>query len=274
MVVHLHGGGLREHLFDRHGLLRRLNRVFLKRVGGVVVLGKTMVSIFDGMVPAGRVHVVANFADESLFARREEIERKFERTGTLRVLFLSNLLAGKGHEELAEACLGLEDPLKRRIRVDFAGGFESDRDRERFLRTIQGNDNLNYLGTVSGEEKRRLLAEAHLFCLPTYYAFEGQPISILEAYASGCVVVTTNHAGIRDIFRDGENGYRVQAKSARSIRDRLEAIAADPAGLADVALRNQRIASERYREDRYCGALIGILEHMADGSPETKGASI
>ena len=72
---------------------------------------------------------------------------------------------------------------------------------------------------MTGEKKRRLFAEAHVFCLPTYYSYyEGQPISILEAYASGCVVITTDHGGICDIFKDKINGFRVEKRSCLSIK--------------------------------------------------------
>jgi glycosyltransferase involved in cell wall biosynthesis len=53
---------------------------------------------------------------------------------------------------------------------------------------------------VDGPGKKNLFSEAHIFCLPTYYPYEGQPIAILEAFASGCVVITTNHSGISDFF--------------------------------------------------------------------------
>lgn len=54
--------------------------------------------------------------------------------------------------------------------------------------------------------KLDLFVESHVFVLPTYYLFEGQPIGIIEAYAAGCVVVTTRHSNICDIFSGSING--------------------------------------------------------------------
>jgi hypothetical protein len=42
MVVHLHGGGIKRVLFDKHPIFRWLNRFFLKRVGAAVVLGQSL----------------------------------------------------------------------------------------------------------------------------------------------------------------------------------------------------------------------------------------
>jgi len=267
-IIHLHGGALKATLFDRSLLLRFLNRYFYRRLGGVVVLGESLAFNFRGMVSQERLHVVPNFAEDYMFSTRDEVERKFRDVDPVRIAFLSNLISGKGHEELADAYLGLSDDAQRKLRIDFAGGFESEQLKERFLARIKGYGNLRYHGVLSGEAKRSLLAEAHLFCLPTYYRYEGQPIAILEAYASGCAVVTTDHAGIRDIFRDGENGYRVEMKSVSSLRSVLERAAGSPERLLSFGLRNLGDALDKYRQNNYCASLIGILEDIGDRRTE------
>jgi glycosyltransferase involved in cell wall biosynthesis len=102
-----------------------------------------------------------------------------------------------------------------------------------------------------------------VFCLPTYYPYEGQPISILEAYATGCVVVTTEHSGIPEVFTDGVNGFAVKPRSADSVRQALELIARDPRRLVEIAVANRNVAHERYRTGAYLSALTAILEGSA-----------
>ena len=78
------------------------------------------------------------------------------------------------------------------------------------LRTKSRKDLISFtMDQVEGEEKRNLLKQSHIFCLPTFHKFEGQPISILEAYASGCIVLTTANGGINEIFKNGTNGFLV-----------------------------------------------------------------
>jgi glycosyltransferase involved in cell wall biosynthesis len=129
------------------------------------------------------------------------------------------------------------------------------------LRRIAGEPRLSYLGPfIAGEEKKALYAKSQVFCLPTYYPYEGQPISILEAYATGCVVVATEHSGVPDVFRDGVNGFAVEARSADSIRQALERIARDPQRLVDIAVGNCQAAYQQYRTAAYQSALTEILE--------------
>jgi glycosyltransferase involved in cell wall biosynthesis len=266
-VIHLHGGaGMRRIMLGRAGVVRALNRLFLKQLGGVIVLGQRHVEIFEGCVQRERIHVVANFAQDHLFVEPATVRDKFARPQPLRVLFLSNLVPGKGHVELARAVLALPGATRERLQVDFAGAFGSEQDRRRFLELIAGAQQLHYHGTVHGARKQELLREAHVLCLPTYYPYEGQPISILEAYASGCAVITTDHSGIFDVFTDGLNGYAVAKESAADLQRALEECLATPAVLEAIAQRNLQTATERYRTSRYARELLEIVSKIGRNS--------
>ena len=165
----------------------------------------------------------------------------------------------KGYLDLADAWFRLGPDVRRRIQLDFAGRFEADSDRRTFEGRILGVEGIRYHGLVDPDEKRRLFEEAHVFCLPTRL-FEGQPISILEAYASGSVVLTTGQRGIRDVFGDGVNGFEVVAGSAESIAATLSILPDDVDRLRQIAVANRRTAGERYRTTTYTAALTRILE--------------
>ncbi|HKW01848.1 MAG TPA: glycosyltransferase family 4 protein [Vicinamibacterales bacterium] len=264
MYIHLLGGAGIKRILEKRGVRYRLNKFFIGRLAGVIVEGRTQAAVFSGLIDDGKVHVIANFAEEFLFVTEQEVRQKFRDTSVLRVLFLSNLYRGKGHNELVEAYLGLPVDLRQRISIVFVGGFESARLREEFLQRIGGHAGLIYQGTfIGGVDKKKLYGQTHVFCLPTYYPYEGQPISILEAYATGCVVITTGHSGIPDVFRDGVNGYAVAAQSSEAIRKVLEEIARDPRPLVEMAVTNRNMARERFRTDIFQSSLTKILERRA-----------
>jgi len=82
----------------------------------------------------------------------------------------------------------------------------------------------------------------------------------LEAYASGCVVITTDHSGIRDIFKDRINGFEVQKKSSDSIRLVIEHIIENTEKLLPIALVNRKNANENYRTSIYNASILKIIE--------------
>jgi glycosyltransferase involved in cell wall biosynthesis len=258
--LHLHGGaGMRHLLADRTSWIGRLNAFFLRRVAGVIVLGERLASIFDGYVAQERIQVVKNFAADTLLLDTDQIAQKWADTSVLRVLFLSNLLPGKGHEELLQACQSLSPAIASRFRFDFAGGFESETDEVRFKSAVGDLAGVAYHGIVHGEAKRALLAQAHIFCLPTFYPYEGQPISILEAYASGCVVLATDHSGIFDIFTPGKNGWEVHPRNPASIGAALEALAAAPADAERLAHLNRKEVDLLYTRQAHLRSLYAAL---------------
>jgi glycosyltransferase involved in cell wall biosynthesis len=262
MVLHLNGGaGMREILLRPHPL-RRLNEFFLRRVGGAIVLGERLADIYRNVLPRERIHLIANCAEDHLFVDPVAIDRKFDGTRPLRLLFLSNLIPGKGHLELIDAFFTLDEATRDAIQIDLAGGFESDEQKRAVLRRIDGVPQIHYHGTVRGERRRKLFQEAHLFCLPTYYAYEGQPLSILEAYAAGCAVITTDHSGIFDTFVPNVNGLAVDKRSSSDLVAAIRRAVSSPETLHTMAQTNLRTAELHYRASSYTANMMRVVHSL------------
>lgn len=259
MYIHLHGGSIKKHVFDRYILLGFINRTFIANLAGVIVSGQSHLHIFDDVVRRTKMHVIPNFAEDHLFASEREIVEKFAAVQPVRILYLSSLQRKKGYRELVEAYLKLDESLKRSIRIDFAGRFDSEDEQKRFLGRISGAGQIYYHGVVDEAKKRVLFSQAHIFCLPSRL-LEGQPISILEAYASGCVVLTTCKPGILDIFRDAVNGFEVGEGSTEALVSAIEHVAAHRGRLLDIAIANRAIATENYRTSTYIARLREVIE--------------
>lgn len=267
MVIHLHGGSGFINIINSNNWLSYLNKLLIKRVGGAIVLGERHINNFSSCLPEDRIHIVPNFAEDYLFVTKDEITAKFADITPIRLLFLSNLLPGKGHNELLEAYCALEPEKRRLFTIDFAGGFESDKDKQSFLDRISNYEQIRYHGVVHGAVKKKLFARAHVFCLPTYYPYEGQPISILEAYASGCAVITTDHSGILDIFTNNVNGYEVTKQSVCDLTSIFCNIIKNSIPLREMAINNHEYASKCYRVSIYCSNLMNILnKHVNSNS--------
>lgn len=259
IVLHLHGGSLRVDVLERSWLLRKINKIYLSRVDRVIITGKSHEDIFQGIVASNKITIVPNFALQSLFTTEQNIRQKFENIECIRVLYVSSMDLRKGYARLLDAYLALPTTVRALLRLDFAGRFDDPIEQAEFEARISSQDNITYHGVVDGDRKRDLFKRAHIFCLPTAY-LEGQPLTILEAYASGCVVLTTPQPGILDIFEPGVNGQLVSPRDTVVLQDNLEKMTLAPSRLLDVALTNFEKSMKNYRADIFCERMINVLE--------------
>lgn len=65
-----------------------------------------------------------------------------------------------------------------------------------------------------------------IFVLPSLY--EGLPVSVLEAFASGTAVVATKVSGTPEVVHDGINGFLVEPKNAKQLAEKLQILINDP----------------------------------------------
>jgi len=265
MYIHLHGGRIKTLLWDRHPLLLGVNRLFIRKLAGVIIPGPSHRNIVQELIAEERVNVVPNFAQDYLFSSTPEIINKFSDTQPLRILFMSSLVEKKGYNELADAFFLLSDEAKKRVVIDFAGRFDSQSEETMFLSKIAGVEGLRYHGIVDGDTKKSIFSKSHVFCLPSSF-LEGQPISILEAYASGCVVLTTGQSGILDIFEDGVNGFEIHETSAHAICSVIEKAILNMENLLQIAITNRKVAGEKYKTTIFNSSLKKIIESQI---PET-----
>jgi glycosyltransferase involved in cell wall biosynthesis len=136
------------------------------------------------------------------------------------------------------------------VKLNVAGEWQEPDFREECLAAIQRHglaEHVQFAGNVVGEAKAAFLASGDIFCLPTRYPYEGQPLVILEAMAAGLPVLSTDRGVIASTVIDGQSGRIFpQESTPEKLADTLAEMLRDPARLAAMG----QAARERY-EARY-----------------------
>lgn len=89
--------------------------------------------------------------------------------------------------------------------------------------------------------------------------------SMLEAMAAGCLVVGSNSAPVREVIRDGENGYLVDFFKPEEIAQRAVAVLADPDAHGPVRHDARRTIVEHYDLKTIClPAQLQLLESVCN----------
>mgnify|MGYP003148056527 CR=1 FL=1 len=225
-----------------HPIRRIALRRTLSRLSGLVLLSDTLRQACAPLTGDLPLHVIPNTVNETSIATPAELDQRREHpSGGLRLLFLSNMIAEKGYRDVlhAAAVLAESDHLDH---VTFAGAWPDDAARRAFESETESlgiAPRTHVLGPVyDADAKRRLFLRCDAFVLPTYYPTEAQPLTILEALATGTPVVATRQGGIGEMVGEAEASFvpprnpRALADALRSFSDQTRWLAASQAARA------------------------------------------
>ena len=117
----------------------------------------------------------------------------------VRVLYLAHCTQEKGLFDAIHGVVIANRMLKEKnlpvsVKLFAAGAFVTREEQQEFDTLMTDPEVARAVekgGFVSGPEKARAFRDADLFCFPTYYLGENQPVNIIEALAHGLPIVTT-----------------------------------------------------------------------------------
>jgi glycosyltransferase involved in cell wall biosynthesis len=260
LLTHLHGGGFRDFYDSTDRATRWLVRVTSGWLDGAVVLGDGLRRMFEGLVAEERIHVIPNGVSDP-FPEGVPVRRRSEPP---RVTYLGTLIRSKGVPDLLRVAGRLKEDGVRATFV-FAGGWNSEAERAEALELVEHHEldgMVEFAGVVSGESKRRLLADADVLVLPTRYAPEGQPLVILEAMAAGLPVISTARAAIPDMLADGVNGVLVPEGDDTALADAVRRLVESPAERSAMGAAGRARYLEAFTEDRMMGKVGVVIDRV------------
>jgi glycosyltransferase involved in cell wall biosynthesis len=254
VILHWHAAGLAKWL-ERVVRMRSrsLTYRFMKKVDLSIVLSKYNQADAEKIF-SRQITVVSNgipdpcpgFEKEILprrrarFAARQKIasgivtQSDSSQTDlrTIRVLYLAHCTHEKGLFDTLAGVKIANEMLARHgsalvVQLMVAGTFVNageKREWEELMKQPELAQQTRWHGFVSGEEKDRLLREADLFCFPTYYQNENQPVNLIEAMAYGLPILTTRWRSIPELFPAGYSGL-VDVRSPEQIAEALVRLA-------------------------------------------------
>lgn len=181
----------------------------------------------------------------------------------------------KNHTRIVQALGLLKQDRGLKIPVVFCGSSTGEIRERTFSEVMSMSSQLglekeiHYLGYVPDEDMSGIYAEAVALAMPTFFGPTNIPI--LEAWAFGCPVLTSDIRGIREQVQDA--AILVDPRSVEAIADGIYRLWTDEklaCRLAD--LGRQRLAS--YTPDDYRRRLVAILQEaktrVCAQKPESK----
>lgn len=253
LVLHLHG----NHLLNEYNSLKGLKKIIfaklLTQFNHGIVLSNSLRFNLTPFVKSQNIHVLFNFVEDKLIVPEGELDERKD-FSEIKIFFMSNLLEEKGINMLLNVIKKLNSE-NTFIKVKIAGTKIAGNDIDEQLTSLP---NVDYIGIVHNKEKQDLLIWGNVFCLPTYFNMEGQPISIIEAMALNNLILTTKHAGIPDICSD-DNAVFCEIKNQEDLYNKIKYIISNWEVLKKKAILNGIYAREKFSEIKFITNIEKIL---------------
>jgi glycosyltransferase involved in cell wall biosynthesis len=172
------------------------------------------------------------------------------------LLFLGKLEKIKGIEVLIEAARrAAEVPLK------IAGNVNEPLASQ--LSEILP-DNAKYVGLKHGQDLIDLTRNALAIVLPSI-AYENQPFSILEAFASSKPVIASDLGGMSELVADHERGLLVEPGNPIALADTMEWAVTNRSEMKEMGKNAYQYAQANHSPEFHYQALMDIYDQVRSG---------
>lgn len=172
----------------------------------------------------------------------------------LTVVMLTRMVPNKGVHILIDALKILADKGIH-FKAVLAGQGEMLETYKQQAEALNLGDKVSFPGWIGGQDKISLLQAADIIALPSITEIQG--IGILDAFAWGKTLITTDDIGIRQTAVHNVNAWLAKAGDAQSLADGLEYLMNHPEEALRMAKQGKKEAVEKY-----CFEQIG-KEHAA-----------
>jgi glycosyltransferase involved in cell wall biosynthesis len=226
----------------------RARGMYSRRIGAYLALTSFQRDLLiRGGLPANRVRVVPNFLEP------DPGVGDGPRSGSL---FVGRLSEDKGVPTLVRA----SELAPKVVRVAGQGPLSP------LVEAAAATGNLEALGQLGKNAVFSQLKGALAMVLPSVW-FEGLPVSVLEAYATGTPVIASNIGSLAELVEDGVTGLLVAPGDAEALADRLRWASDHQDEMRRMGLAARREYETRYRGEVHLDGLLGTYQRLIETRP-------
>jgi glycosyltransferase involved in cell wall biosynthesis len=202
----------------------------------------------EGGLPAERIRVIPNFLepDPGIGA--------VEREG---VLFAGRLSAEKGVATMVDAAAVVPGI----IRVIGGGPLAQ------LVEQAAAQDDIVYLGSLPRSAVLAELRRTIAVVVPSIW-FEGLPLVVLEAFASGTPVIASRIGSLAELIEDGVTGLLSEPRNGADLSNRIRWAAGHPDEMGGMGLNARRRYEDRFRGQAHLESLLDAYAWAGGGRTE------
>jgi len=257
-IVHFHGYDAYKHeIVERYG--SRYKQMFQK-TSGIIAVSKDMVQQLASLeAPKEKIWWIPSGANTSLFTKAmpEKSDPIFVSVGRFvekKAPYLTLLAFKKVHDQYSQA------------KLVFAGDGPLLEICKEMSRAFHLEASVTFLGAVTHAKVAEIMRMARAFVLhcirPANGDCEGTPNVIIEASASALPVVSTQHAGIKDVVVHEETGFLVEERDIDSMATHMMTLLEQPDLAATLGRAGRKRIVENFTIEKSVERVFQLIEKV------------
>lgn len=241
-----------DHFYARSAdIMKRYIRYILSGTDKIIVLSDYWKESLSYILGRKDIVIVPPFSQEIETFLSIPLDDKSSKPGNL--LFMGAIEERKGIFVLLSAFSKVKDKLDNNCSLTIAG--EGDIDAvQKYIEEENMSELVKIVGWADNDSKIKLFRETAIFVLPSFA--EGFPLVLLEAMAGGIPVITGDIAGIRDLIKNGENGFLVEPGNTAELEEAIVNLLFDRQAREKIGKKARILIREKYMFEKN----IKILE--------------
>lgn len=218
----------------------------------VTVTNKSAAKFFEDTLKRKPDEIIYGGADTNFFQPRQNLpKRSVPKTNLIfssddiLITYVGRLIWAKGLTYLYEAAKEILKDANQNIYFIFAGPGELVNS----LRKTAAQDGLDERillpGVLNYEQVRDLFSASDIFVCPSLY-IEGFPQTVLEAGASGCLVIATDTGGTKEVVEDKKTGLLIPPKDKNALKDAVTWAIENPKQAKRISQNMRKLLVEKF----------------------------
>lgn len=260
-ILHLRGLGFR----NKKGFGKVLTRFIFKKS---YLIQHSAYNSFDIESYKNRkVFYVPNGWQDYYDKFKKQIECRISRkSGSLNIIFLSNLIADKGLFTVVAAALNISvDPAYKGLDIkwNFIGNWENESVKGEFFDYIKINklqSCIGHVGPLYNDDKYSFLSGMDVLVFPTFYKHETWGNVILEAMMFKIPVIATKYVAIPEMVKDTKTGFLIDKEDPESLADRVKVLIDNPDLRKAMGSEGRNWYLQNFRLDTFKENIIHVLQ--------------
>lgn len=230
-------------------------RYVLSKILNLVVCSPQMKELVGNMTNS-KIYIIPNGIDfEDI--RNVQPHKLIEHPN---ILFIGNLVKLKSVDLLIKAIPIIKKSIPN-IHIFIGGSGPQENELKNLVKELRIEENVNFLGFVSGDEKYSYYKSTDVFVFPSLYEAFG--IVLLEAMACCKPIVASNVGGIPFVVEDGKTGLLFESGNVKDLAEKVITLLKDK-GLRDKMGEAGRDKAKEFPWDRIAEQTVEVYKEIIE----------